>query len=192
MAPISGITKYVAILTRGILLAILLFTVPPAAFADEATLDKLFAELQDPANEDWQATEEKIWKEWSKSGSRAMDLLLERGRDAMAAGDYAKAVEHFTALIDHAPEFAEGWNARATAFYLMNEYGLSVADIRQTLALNARHFGAMSGLAAILEQTGQLQDALTVYTRALEVHPHQPGVIEAVERLQAEVGGTTL
>lgn len=159
---------------------------------NNATLDGLFAELQDPANEDWQSAEDKIWREWSKSGSRAMDLLLERGRDAIAAGDYDAAVEHLSALIDHAPGFAEGWNARATAFFLMDQYGLSVADIQQTLALNPRHFGAMSGLGSILERTGRLKDALAVYTKALEVHPHQPSVIEAVERLRAEVDGTTL
>lgn len=192
MITISEIAKLGAHLTRGILLAVVLFVMPVTGLADEAMMDGLFAELQDPANDDWQATEEKIWKEWSKSGSRAMDLLLERGRDAIAAGDYEAAVEHLSALIDHAPEFAEGWNARATAFYLMDQYGLSVADIQQTLVLNPRHFGAMSGLGAILEQTGRLKDALTVYTRALEIHPHQPGVIEAVERLNAEVGGTTL
>ena len=157
-----------------------------------ATLDSLFAELQDPANEDWQSAEDKIWREWSKSGSRSMDLLLERGRNAIAAGDYDAAVEHLSALIDHAPGFAEGWNARATAFFLMDQYGLSVADIRQTLALNPRHFGAMSGLGSILERTGRLKDALAVYTKALELHPHQPSVIEAVERLRAEVDGTTL
>lgn len=192
MITISEIAKLGACLTRGILLAVVLFVMPVTAMADEATLDSLFTELQDPANEDWEATEEKIWKEWSRSGSRAMDLLLERGRSAMAAGDYEVAVEHLSALIDHAPDFAEGWNARATAFYLMNQYGLSMADIQQTLALNPRHFGAMSGMGAILEGTGRLKDALTVYTRALEIHPHQPGVIEAVERLSAEVGGTTL
>ena len=192
MITISEIAKLGACLIRGILLAVVLFATPVTSMADEATLDSLFAELQDPANEDWKSTEEKIWKEWSKSGSRAMDLLLERGRSAMAAGDYETAVEHLSALIDHAPEFAEGWNARATAFYLMNQYGLSVADIQRTLVLNPRHFGAMSGLGAILEQTGRLKDALAVYTRALEIHPHQPGVIEAVERLNAEVGGTTL
>jgi tetratricopeptide (TPR) repeat protein len=192
MITISEIAKLGACLIRGILLAVVLFATPVTGMADEATLDSLFAELQDPANEDWKATEEKIWKEWSRSGSRAMDLLLERGRDDIAAGDYDAAVEHLSALIDHAPEFAEGWNARATAFYLMNQYGLSVADIQRTLVLNPRHFGAMSGLGAILEQTGRLKDALTVYTRALEIHPHQPGVIQAVERLNAEVGGTTL
>ncbi len=159
---------------------------------DKATLDSLFAELQDPANEDWQLTEDDIWREWSKSGSRAMDLLLERGRDAMAAGDYEAAVEHLSALIDHAPEFAEGWNARATAFFLMDQYGLSVSDIQQVLALNPRHFGAMIGLGSIFERTGRLKDALTVYTKASEVHPHHPGVKQAVERLRAEVGGTTL
>lgn len=192
MSTLSEIAKYAALLTRGILLAVVLFVMPVTGMADEATLDSLFTEIQDPANEDWEATEKKIWKEWSKSGSRAMDLLLERGRDAIAAGEYEAAVEHLSALIDHAPEFAEGWNARATAFFLMEQYGLSVADIQQTLALNPRHFGAMSGLGAILERTGRLKDALTVYIRALEVNPHQPGVIDAVERLRAEVGGTTL
>lgn len=197
MATTSKISTLGAVLTCWFLLALPLFVMPVNALADEnatnsATLDRLFAELQDPKNEDWQSVEDKIWREWSKSGSRSMDLLLERGRNAMAAGDYEAAVEHLSALIDHAPGFAEGWNARATAFYLMDQYGLSVADIQQTLALNPRHFGAMSGLGSILERTGRLKDALTVYTKALEVHPHQPAVLEAVERLRAEVDGTTL
>jgi len=192
MITLSALAQLGMRLSRGILLVVVLVVTPATVVADEAVLDGLFAELQDPVNEDWKATEEQIWKEWSRSGSRAMDLLLERGRSAMAAGDYEAAVEHLSALIDHAPEFAEGWNARATAFYLMDQYGLSMADIQQTLALNPRHFGAMSGLGAILEQTDRLKDALSVYTRVLEVHPHQLGVIEAVERLRAEVGGTTL
>ncbi len=163
-----------------------------AAVADEATLEQLFEDLADPELEDWETIEENIWREWSSSGSRGMDLLLERGRDAMARGDFNAAIDHFSALIDHAPEFAEGWNARATAFYLMDEFGLSVADIQRTLILNPRHFGAMSGLGQILEQTGRLKEALTVYTRALELHPHQTNIRDAVERLQIEVGGSTL
>lgn len=192
MITLSEIAKLAARFARGILMAVVFLAIPVTGMADEATLDSLFAELQDPANEHWEATEEEIWKEWSRSGSGALDLLLERGRSAMAEGNYEAAVEHLSALIDHAPGFAEGWNARATAFYLMNQYGLSMADIRQALALNPRHFGAMSGLGAILEQTGRLKDALAVYTRALEIHPHQPGVIEAVERLSTEVDGTSL
>jgi tetratricopeptide (TPR) repeat protein len=163
-----------------------------AVRADEAKLDMLFAELAEPDLENWEDVEDKIWKEWSKSGSRSMDLLLERGRAAMASGDLGAAIDHLSALIDHAPEFAEGWNARATAFFMMNEFGLSVADIQQTLILNPRHFGAMSGLGNILEQTGRFNEALTVYSKALEVHPHQTNIKAAIERVQVAVGGSTL
>jgi len=74
-----------------------------------------------------------------------MDLLLQRGQDALEEENYQAAIEHFTALTDHAPQFAEAWNMRATAFFLIDEYGLSIEDISRTLALNPKHFGALSG-----------------------------------------------
>lgn len=162
------------------------------AFAQTTTLDNLFVELQDPENKDWKASEQKIWHEWRRSGSVAMDHLLQRGILAMQAGRLRTAVEHFSAAIDHAPDFAEAWNKRATVFYMMDEFGLSMSDIRQTLALNPRHFGAMAGLGSILEQLDRPKDALSVYQRSFEVHPHQNGVKEAIERLETIVQGTTL
>lgn len=188
-------TRSIRVALRCILLiwlGVVALTLPVEAQTDEATLDDLFAELADPELQDWELVEDKIWSEWSKSGSRSLDLLLERGRDAMARGDFEAAVDHLSALIDHAPEFAEGWNARATTFYMMDEYGLSVSDIRQTLIRNPRHFGAMAGLGQILEQTGRAKEALTVYTRALELHPHQASIQDAVTRLEQQVGGSTL
>ena len=110
----------------------------------------------------------------------------------MAAGDVAAAIEHFTALTDHAPDFAEGWNARATAYFQAGELGPSVNDIAQTLTLNPRHFGALSGLGMIFEQLEQPEKALEAYEAALAIHPHLEGVIEAVERLEAETAGTDL
>ncbi len=162
------------------------------AFAQTATLDALFSELQDPENDDWKGSEQKIWREWSKSGSASMDHLLQRGVRAMKRGKLRTAVEHFSATIDHAPDFAEAWNKRATVFYMMEEYGLSMADIRQTLALNPRHFGAMAGLGSILEGLERPKDALMAYEHALQVHPHQEGIKEAIERLTTEVKGTPL
>ena len=192
MSIISEITSRTATLTRSILVTFFLIAISAPVSADDSRLDELFAELQQPDLQDWKSVEDKIWQEWSKSGSVAMDLLLSRGRDAMSAGEYDEAISHLTALVDHAPEFAEGWNARATAFFMMDEYGLSVSDIQHVLALNPRHFGAMAGLGMILEEIGNPKEALTVYTKALEVHPHQPQVIEAVERLRAAVEGTSL
>ncbi|WP_138469486.1 tetratricopeptide repeat protein [Poseidonocella sp. HB161398] len=163
-------------------------SVASPAIAVAETLDELFAELQDPATENWQGVESQIWQEWSRSGSPSMDLLLERGREAIAAGDLEAAVDHLTALTDHAPDFAEGWNARATAFYQEGELGLAVADIERTLALNPRHFGALSGFGMILEELGHVKEALEVYDAALAIHPHQPNVEDAIERIKRELG----
>ena len=80
-----------------------------------------------------------------------MDLLLQRGSDAIEAEDYPPAVEHLSALVELPPDFAEGWNARATAFYLMDEYSLSMADVEHVLVLEPRHFGALSGLGFMFE-----------------------------------------
>lgn len=136
--------------------------------------------------------EQDIWREWSKSGSPAMDLLLQRGRDAMAVGDNAAAIEHLTALIDHAPDFAEGWNARATAYFQAGELGPSVDDIAHVLSLNPRHFGALAGLGMIFEQLEKPEKALDVYKAALAIHPHLGGVLESVERLEAQSAGQQL
>ena len=87
----------------------LLLAVPPA-FADSARLDELFQRLQNTDDVGAQQIEAEIWSEWSKSGSPAMDLLLERGRSAMQAGDFVGAIGQFTAVIDHAPDFAEAYN----------------------------------------------------------------------------------
>ncbi len=162
------------------------FTAVPA-FA--AGLDEIFEKLQTAEPREAQRLERQIWREWSKSGSAAMDLLLQRGRDAMEAGETEAAIEHFTALIDHAPDFAEGWNARATAFYQAGQFGPSVSDIQHVLALNPRHFGALSGFARILEDTDQPDRALQIYLAALAIHPTFDGVREAVERLQTKAAG---
>ncbi|MBE0555314.1 MAG: tetratricopeptide repeat protein [Rhodobacteraceae bacterium] len=153
--------------------------------AQTAKLDDLFSRLQATANtEEARRIEQEIWIEWSKSGSAAMDLLLERGRRALDEGQTQLAVEHFTALTDHAPDFAEGWNARATAYYSLGQFGPAISDIGRTLELNPRHYGALSGLAIIFEALGQPEKALEVYRKVLEIDPHAEGVPEAVTRLE--------
>lgn len=171
--------------------AALFLWVSPAT-SDSAVLDKLYAELADPDNQEWRRTQADIWREWSKSGSPAMDLLLKRGNEAMESGDLAAAIEHFTALTDHAPEFAEGWNKRATAYYLNGQFGPSVADIRRTLTLNEHHFGALSGFGMILESLGRDAEALAVYKAARAIHPHQENVVLAIERLEQKTAGIEL
>lgn len=163
-----------------------------ALSAQQADLDSLFTALKSADAETAAPIADKIWAEWSKSGSPAMDLLLKRGRTMMEQGDLVLAVEHFGALIDHAPNFAEGYNMRATALFQLKQYGESLADIRTTLALNPRHFGAMAGLAAIQEELGYEVAALTTWRRVKEIYPAQPGVDEAIARLSVEAEGVEL
>ena len=162
---------------------------PVAPKTQAEILDQLFTELADLDNENWAMIEQNIWIQWSRSGSPAMDLLLERGRLAMAAGDYQGAIEHLTALIDHAPEFAEGWNARATAFFQAGEFGPSIEDVRHVLALNPRHFGALAGLGMMLEELHYDKDALEAYEAARAIHPRSPGVLLGIERLHKKLDG---
>ncbi|WP_114284546.1 tetratricopeptide repeat protein [Candidatus Halocynthiibacter alkanivorans] len=163
-----------------------------AALAESDRLDQLFGDLAVAEGRESRRLADEIWFEWSQSGSAAMDLLLKRGRDALDAGNIPAAIEHFTALIDHAPEFPEGWNARATAYFLAGLYGPSIADIEQVLALEPRHFGALSGLAVILEELGYPQDALDMWQKVQAIHPGQDGLESAIARLKAGLDGTSL
>ena len=162
------------------------------ADAQTVVLDELFAKLATADEQQAQRIEQDIWREWSKSGSPAMDLLLERGREAMAVGDNTAAIEHLTALIDHAPDFAEGWNARATAYFQAGELGPAISDIGHVLTLNPRHFGALAGLGMIFEQLEKPEKALEVYKAALAIHPRLAGVLESVKRLEAAASGQEL
>jgi tetratricopeptide (TPR) repeat protein len=174
------------------ILALSTIFVPRQLLADEARLNDLFQQLHSATDAEAVQITSSIWLEWSKSGSPAMDLLLKRGRDAMNIGQPGLAIEHLTALIDHAPDFAEGYNARATAYFQTGDLGPSVADIAHTLTLNPRHFGALSGLGMIFELLDQPEKALEVYQAALALNPHLPDVADAVKRLETVVGGQDL
>ena len=160
--------------------------------ADEAELEALFEGLKTAEPAQALQIENRIQEIWSRSGSDAMDLLLDRGREALTEGDTTLAIHHFTALIDHAPEFAEGYNGRATAYFQAERYGLSLEDIRRTLSLNPRHFGAMSGLALILEELGHPEDALAAWREVQAINPSREGLSDAIRRLERQVEGETL
>ncbi|WP_245624174.1 tetratricopeptide repeat protein [Jannaschia donghaensis] len=134
----------------------------------------------------------EIVERWTHSGSAALDLLLRRGQAAMEEGEYRQAIAHLTALTDHAPDFAEGWNQRATAFFLMEEYGAAIADIEQVLILEPRHFGALAGLGIMLQQLGDDVGALRAFKAAAQVYPAEENVNRAIEQLEQQTGERTL
>lgn len=162
------------------------------AFADDVELEALHEGLLSAGEADAEQITGRIYEIWSQSGSEAMDLLLDRGREALSDGDTKLAIEHFTALVDHAPDFAEGYNGRATAYFQSGRYGLSLEDIRRTLQLYPRHFGAMSGLALILEEIDRPEDALAAWRQVAEINPNQEGLSDALVRLERRVEGREL
>lgn len=177
---------------RFALLLILFLNLALPARAQDEVLDGLFEALKTSDAGNWEQIEDRIWDRWSQSGSVSLDLLLERGREAMRDDDYLAAIEHLTALVENAPDFAEGWNARATAYFKAELVGPALADIARTLTLEPRHFGALTGLGLILEESGKLAEAKRAYEAALAIHPHRPDLREAIERLEEELQGETI
>ncbi|WP_407493201.1 tetratricopeptide repeat protein [Pseudooceanicola sp. MF1-13] len=168
--------------------------VPGALFAQAqgGATDDLLQRLQDADPVDAKKIERELDLAWRRSGSASMDLLMTRGSDALEAGDVDKAIGHFSALIDHAPGFAEAWHRRAQAFYRQEEFGLAVADLGQTLTLNPNHFNAIYGLGVIFESLDKPDEAFELYSRVLEMYPTHERAIEAQERLQGKITGQTL
>jgi tetratricopeptide (TPR) repeat protein len=129
---------------------------------------------------------------YAESGSDTGDLLLRRARQAISAEEYPDALKILDVTIALLPDWAEGWNARATARYLDDDYDGSMADIAQTLKREPRHLGALMGMAAILEARGKKEDALKVYERALAIAPHWRNAQEAADKLKAALAGEEL
>lgn len=158
---------------------------PPQA---QDLLDK----LRDAPAEEASRIEREVQTAWSRSGSATIDLLFKRGRDAMQAGDTRLAIEHYTALTDHAPTFAEGYHARAQAYFQAELYGPAIDDLEATLAFNPQQYNAIFGLGAILQEFGNLRAAAELYRRVLDINPHHENAQKALDGLRRDGIGRTL
>ena len=134
----------------------------------------------------------RLLHSYSESGSDTADLLLRRARQAIGIEQYSDALKILDATIAFLPDWAEGWNVRATARYLDDDYNGSMADIAQTLKREPNHLGALMGMGAILEARGKREEALKVYERALAIAPHWRNAEEAADKLKAALAGEEL
>lgn len=168
-------------------------TTGPAAPDGKKELDGLFARLKRERNE--KAAEliaQQIWQRWAESGSATIDLLMQWSGDAVKARKFNVALDFLDQVTTLAPGYAEGWNQRATVHFLMNDYAKSMADIDKTLQLEPRHFGALAGMAQILENTGHKQRALEAYERVLAIYPMDRNVQTKVEMLSQDLAGEAI
>lgn len=169
-----------------VLLSLFLACAAPAvANQDDPRLDPLFDRLKHTADPREAAQiQEQIWNLWMFSEKEDLNALMRQGTFAMAARDFDLALESFNALIALAPGMAEAWNKRATLYYLMQNYEASVADVKQTLKLEPRHFGAIVGMGMIYDALGDQEAALQAFRRGLAVNPHMPNIREKSEQLE--------
>jgi tetratricopeptide (TPR) repeat protein len=164
---------------------------PKAARGDRTkNLDFLFEALKAaPDADSAKLVEGRIWALWLHSGSDTADLLMTRVKTAIEGKDNSLAIELLTAVIGLKPDYVEGWNRRATLYFANKDYGKAVADIREVLAREPRHFGALTGLGIIMQEFGQDKLALEAFRRALAVNPHLPKIPEFVKTLSEKVEG---
>jgi tetratricopeptide (TPR) repeat protein len=165
-------------------------TPPPAAPTKQGRLDQLFADLKRERNE--KAAERiagRIWGEWNQSGSASIDLMMQWAQKATEDQKFDVALDFLDQVVTLQPGYAEGWNRRATVHFMMKNYGKSMADIERTLQLEPRHFGALSGLAQIMAETGHKQSALEAWQKVLTIYPMMRSAQDQVSTLSEELAG---
>jgi tetratricopeptide (TPR) repeat protein len=136
-----------------------------------------------------EVAEQAVWLAWSRSGDAETDRLLEAGVVEMSAERYPKAIEIFSEVIKRNPKFAEGWNKRATAYFLAGDLRNSLADCDEVMKRNPQHFGALSGYGQIYVRLEQYEKAIEYFRRARAVNPNLTGlesVIRGLEELVRE------
>ncbi|MFQ6017127.1 MAG: tetratricopeptide repeat protein [Kiloniellaceae bacterium] len=162
---------------------------PAAADQTDARLDGLFARLKTaPDARAARGIEAAIWAIWIDSDDEVVGLLMQQGIGAMTRRDYRAALRSFDQMVKIAPDFAEGWNKRATVHYMLGHYGESLRDIDRTLKLEPRHFGALSGRGLVYIELDEEELALDSFEAALKIHPLLPGANHNAEVIRDRLG----
>jgi tetratricopeptide (TPR) repeat protein len=160
---------------------------------NDERLDDLFVKLKQTSDlPELRTIELEIWKIWTDSGREDINLLMSEGVDAMQEGHYDTALEKFDQIVKLAPGFAEGWNKRATVYYLRQQFRKSMQDVQRTLELEPRHFGALSGIGLIFIEAGDETAAIAAFEEVLKVHPYSPGAQENIRRLRSQLQNSTI
>ena len=188
-SPLPGARGLMALLWA---MAMALGGVGPAlADQQDERLEDLFARLQTTTSRaEAQVAQQQIWQIWIEADDSLANRLMRNGIEAMAARRNSLALQYFDQLVEEAPDFAEGWNKRATVHYLMDDYAASVLDIERTLELEPRHFGALSGLGMIYDAIGKPAAALRSFEAAVAINPHLEGTRQRIEALRRQLRGS--
>ena len=166
------------------LIIFLLFSFSLKADQNDSRLDNLFQLLLETDSEiTINNITSNIWDIWYETNDPKIEADFYRGMESMSTGDLLMSVAFFTRVIEKNPTFAEGWNKRATVYFMLGKIDKSMIEIIETLKLEPRHFGAMDGMASIFIQTQQFYKAIGIYDQILKIFPKSISIIEKKERL---------
>ncbi|MDE0483480.1 MAG: tetratricopeptide repeat protein [Candidatus Poribacteria bacterium] len=127
-----------------------------------------------------------LWKVWSRSGDESIDKMLNAGKRSLKNENFSEAVQQFTAVIEASPNFAEGYNQRAIAYFMLEEWENALADCKQTIKLNPHHFGALAGIGHVYLRLGKIDAAVDAYKQALIINPNLVSIAETIMQLRRE------
>lgn len=153
---------------------------------DEEAVPALIDALKDNDIGTRLTAESALWHIWTRSGDASIDKMLNDGKSLLKAEAYEEAVEQFTEVIKAAPVFAEGYNQRAIAYFLMEEWSKSIRDCKRAIALNPNHFGAFAGMGHVYVRLGKIEEAIEAYKKALLINPNLINIAETVLRLRGD------
>ena len=177
-----------------IIVSISLLFASKIALADQndPRLNNLFKKLNETENQDEiRDLISDIWNIWYEVDDPKVIEYFEKGIQAMNLRNYPLAIRFFNNLIEEDPNFAEGWNKRATVHFMMGNFDQSMQDIIKTLELEPRHFGALDGMSLIFIHQGQFQQAIDVYDKMLEIFPFSVKTMDKKERIQSFISQST-
>jgi tetratricopeptide (TPR) repeat protein len=178
----------------GLLALLLAFVTAPAMGGqDDKRLETLFDQLRSASNDDdAEPVEEEIWSIWLENPRHDVEVLMQLGIANLFRSRYDVALIAFNRVVELAPDYAEGWNKRANAQFLLGDYTAAVTDIQHVLSLEPRHFAALAGLGLVYLATDDLEAALRAFQGALTINPHLPVVRDEVSKLRQQIAGEPL
>lgn len=154
-------------------------------------LNRLFGLLKKTTKEQKiKEIEDSIWSIWIHIDDEQIDLLMDKGCKALQAKQYNQAITLFSQIIELRPEYAEGWNKRATAYFKRGSYKASLDDIKQTLLREPRHFGALSGAVSIYMAIADFKGALQTFQQLAQIYPQREDVFQNIQKLKKKLGAT--
>jgi len=166
-------------------LLLLVYSLASPADQNDPALDRLFERLTITTNDEEASNiTREIWQRWTANDDPEVSQLMQTGIRALNYSTYRRALQSFDRVIEMAPEFAEGWNKRATLYYHIKEYRRSIDDIKETLRLEPRHFGAWSGLGLVSIAQENYSGALAAFKKALSINPHIANIRRYVQKLE--------